>query len=95
MILGRYTSGAASDRVFVYEVAGLRQSDMTAQDNATIRQSSTVLMPIPFSRMNEFMQRINRLGGKIVAIHDRVDAAAAPEAAPQKSKGKKGKGDGE
>jgi phycocyanin-associated, rod len=87
MMLGRYTSGAASDRVFVYEVAGLRESDVTAQDNAVIRHSSTVLMPIPFSRMNEFMQRINRLGGTIVAIHDQ---AGAPAAAPQKGKAKKG-----
>ncbi len=58
----------ANDRVFVYEVAGLRQTEQTAQDNHAIRKSSTTLVQVPFARMNEFMQRINRVGGTIVSI---------------------------
>ena len=56
-------------RVFIYEVAGLRQTDRTDQDNHAIRKSSTVMMPVAFNRMSEFMQQMNRLGGQIISIH--------------------------
>jgi phycocyanin-associated, rod len=71
-MLGRsvLASGTSSDnRVFVYEVAGLRQNDQTEGNNHEIRPSSNVMMRVPFSRMNEFMQRIQRQGGTIVSIH--------------------------
>ncbi|MBE9029194.1 phycobilisome linker polypeptide [filamentous cyanobacterium LEGE 11480] len=72
-ILNSTTS--CDNRMFVYEISGLRQSDQTMLNNASIRKSSNTLIPIPFSRMNEFMQRINRLGGQIVAIHSSLEAA--------------------
>jgi phycocyanin-associated, rod len=70
-MLGRsiLASSATSDnRMFIYEVEGLRQSGQTDQNSCTIRKSSTDVMQVPFNRMNEAMQRINRLGGKIIAI---------------------------
>jgi phycocyanin-associated, rod len=70
-MLGRsvLASGTSSDnRVFVYEVAGLRQNDQTESNNHEIRHSSIVTMKVPFNRMNEFMQRIQRQGGTIVSI---------------------------
>jgi phycocyanin-associated, rod len=78
MILGRsiLASDALGDnRVFVYEVAGLRQSDQTDRDNSVIRKSSTVMMPVAFNRMSEFMQRMNRLGATIVSIHSLNNSA--------------------
>jgi phycocyanin-associated, rod len=83
MMLGRsvLASNINKDgRVFVYEVEGLRQSDQTSNDTHAIRQSGTVLMQVPFSRMSEFMQRMNRLGAKIVAIRTPDAAADSPEA---------------
>lgn len=71
-MLGRSILGSNSfgdSRVFVYEVAGLRQTDRTEQDKHSIRKSSTVMMPVAFNRMGEFMQQMNRLGGQIVSIH--------------------------
>lgn len=62
-------------RMFVYEIAGLRQSEQTLLNAAAIRKSSNTLVAIPFNRMSEFMQRINRLGGEIVAIHSSMEAA--------------------
>lgn len=56
----------AGNRLFVYEVEGLGQ-DGNAQD-APIRRSGTQTMTVPYNRMNEEMQRITRLGGKIVNI---------------------------
>ena len=55
-------------RLFVYEVVGLRQNGETDNVNYPIRQSGSVLITVPYSRMNQEMQRITRMGGKIVSI---------------------------
>ena len=59
----------SDSRYFVYEVEGLRQNEETTNNGYQIRSSSTVLLTVPYSRMNEEMQRITRLGGRIVKIH--------------------------
>ena len=70
------TSNQTMDsRIFIYEVEGLSQNDQTSQAVSPIRNSSALLFPVPHSRMNSFMQRMNRLGGKIVAIHSSWDTA--------------------
>jgi len=58
----------SGSRVFVYEVVGLRQSQETDQTNYPIRKSGSVFIRVPYNRMNQEMQRITRLGGKIVSI---------------------------
>ncbi|MBW4632639.1 MAG: ferredoxin-NADP reductase [Iphinoe sp. HA4291-MV1] len=55
-------------RVFVYEVVGLRQSEKTDKADYPIRNSGSVFIRVPYSRMNQEMRRITRLGGKIVSI---------------------------
>jgi len=55
-------------RVFRYEVVGLRQSEENDKNNYEIRHSGSVFMTVPYNRMNEEMQRITRMGGKIVNI---------------------------
>lgn len=77
-MLGRSILGSnpfGDSRVFIYEVAGLRQTDRTDQDNHAIRKSSTVMMPVAFNRMGEFMQQMNRLGGQIISIHPLNESA--------------------
>lgn len=66
--LTRASSSTSDDRIFVYEVEGLRHNDETEKNNYQIRNSSTVLIQVPYNRMNEQMRRISRLGGKIVNI---------------------------
>ncbi|BAZ51558.1 phycobilisome linker polypeptide [Nostoc sp. CENA67] len=66
--LTRASSSTSDNRIFVYEVEGLRQNEQTEKNNYQIRNSSTVLIQVPYNRMNEQMRRINRLGGKIVSI---------------------------
>ncbi|MBM0740693.1 phycobilisome linker polypeptide [Phormidium sp. CLA17] len=61
-------SSSASNRIFVYEVEGLQQNEQTDNNRYPVRNSSTILMQVPYSRMNKEMQRINRLGGRIVNI---------------------------
>lgn len=73
-MLGQFS---ANNRVFVYEVEGLRQSDQTENNRYPVRNSSTVLIQVPYNRMNSEMQRISRLGGKIVNIRPLTEAAAA------------------
>ena len=67
--LMRASSSASDNRIFVYEVAGLRQNDQTNNNSYPVRNSSTILIQVPYSRMNDEMRRITRLGGRIVGIH--------------------------
>ncbi|MDJ0541432.1 MAG: phycobilisome linker polypeptide [Microcystis sp. M53603_WE2] len=61
-------STLAGNRLFVYEVAGLNQNDNTDSLDYSIRQSGSVFFTVPYSRMNQEMRRITRLGGRIVSI---------------------------
>ncbi|PSB21327.1 phycobilisome linker polypeptide [Phormidesmis priestleyi ULC007] len=72
-MLGQTAVGSAANttsgsRIFRYEVVGLRQNDQTDQMNYPIRNSGSVFITVPYSRMNDEMQRILRMGGKIVNI---------------------------
>jgi phycocyanin-associated, rod len=66
--LGGAANNSAGSRVFRYEVVGLKQNDETDKMNYPIRQSGSVFITVPYSRMNEEMQRITRMGGRIVNI---------------------------
>lgn len=59
----------ADSRIFVYEVTGLRQNERTITRSYPVRNSSSLFIQVPYSRMNDEMRRITRLGGKIVSIH--------------------------
>ena len=69
------SSSTTDNRMFVYEIKGSHQNDQTSQAASPIRSSDAVFMSVPFDRMSSFMQRMNRLGGTIVAIHSSWDAA--------------------
>lgn len=60
-------------RLFIYEVEGLRQNDTTDRMDYPIRRSGTVYITVPYSRMNQEMQRITRMGGRIVSIRSATD----------------------
>lgn len=62
------SSTPSSSRVFVYEVTGLRQNDENDKNSYPFRRSGSVFIKVPYSRMNEEMQRITRMGGTIVNI---------------------------
>ncbi|MBD2020097.1 phycobilisome linker polypeptide [Leptolyngbya sp. FACHB-36] len=59
---------SAASRVFRYEIVGLRQNEENDKNNYSIRQSGSVFITVPYARMSEEMQRITRLGGKIIKI---------------------------
>ena len=59
---------STASRVFRNEVVGLRQNQETDKNNYDNRRSGSVFVTVPYYRMNEEMQRITRLGGKIVSI---------------------------
>lgn len=91
-------SSSAGSRLFRYEVTGLRQNAETDRMDAPIRSSASIFITVPYSRMNEEMRRITRMGGKIVRIEPvelgevgsvpLQPAPAAPAAAPAKAKAK-------
>lgn len=67
-VLMRTSVSNSDSRVFVYEVEGLRQNEQTENQSYPVRNSSTILIQVPYSRMNAEMRRITRLGGRIVNI---------------------------
>ena len=73
--LTRGSSSSSDNRVFVYEVEGLRQTDQTDNNRYQIRNSSTIQIQVPYNRMNDEMRRISRLGGRIVAIRPASETA--------------------
>ncbi|MBF2065648.1 MAG: phycobilisome linker polypeptide [Calothrix sp. C42_A2020_038] len=58
----------SANRYFRYEVVGLRQNEETDKTDYDIRSSASTFITVPYNRMNSEMQRITRLGGKIVGI---------------------------
>jgi phycocyanin-associated, rod len=69
IVAGKSGNTASAGRCFRYEVLGLRQSDDTEKIDYSIRSSASTFITVPYSRMNQEMQRITRMGGKIVRIH--------------------------
>ncbi|MFM7470085.1 MAG: ferredoxin--NADP reductase [Nodosilinea sp.] len=67
-VSGGNPSSLAGSRLFLYEVQGLRQSAETDLMANPIRKSGSVFITVPYVRMNQEMQRITRMGGKIVSI---------------------------
>jgi phycocyanin-associated, rod len=73
----RGSSATANSRIFVYEVSGLPQNNAT-QSNVQIRTSANTFMQVPYNRMNEQMQQILRMGGKIVNIYPLGEKPPSP-----------------
>jgi phycocyanin-associated, rod len=65
----RGSSSTADNRIFVYEVTGLHQNNVTAQSTPQIRTSANTSIQVPYNRMNEKMCQILRMGGKIVNVY--------------------------
>jgi phycocyanin-associated rod protein len=66
--VGGSANSPSGSRMFRYEVVGLRQNEENDRNNYSIRRSGSVFITVPYNRMNEEMQRILRMGGKIVNI---------------------------
>lgn len=76
---GNQANVIGANRLFRYEVTGLRQNDQTDLQSHDIRQGSSVFITVPYSRMNDEMRRITRLGGTIVSIQPVTSPESAAE----------------
>ncbi|HEY9817568.1 MAG TPA: ferredoxin-NADP reductase [Candidatus Obscuribacterales bacterium] len=65
---GKASNTIYGNRLFVYEVEGLRQNLEADKADYPIRKSGSAYITVPYGRMNQEMQRITRLGGRIVSI---------------------------
>jgi ferredoxin--NADP+ reductase len=65
---GNAGSSSANNRLFVYEVIGLRDNQSADRANDKIRTSGSQFITVPYRRMNQEMRRIASLGGKIISI---------------------------
>lgn len=64
---GNADKSAANNRIFVYEVIGLRDG-MSDGSTEKVRRSGTTFITVPYARMNQEMRRIAKMGGKILSI---------------------------
>ena len=88
-VSGGSTNTVAGSRLFVYEVEGLRQNGVNGDMGTPVRQSGSVFITIPYNRMNQEMQRIARMGGKIVAIRAvNANGQSTPAATAKQDTGK-------
>lgn len=85
--LGAAANTMAGSRLFQYEVIGLRQNRETDKLNYPVRSSGSTFITVPYNRMNEVMQRVTRLGGKIISIKpiDLLDGSARNVTPEQKN----------
>lgn len=72
-VIGGNASTAAS-RLFIYEVERLCQP---GESSVPVRQSGSVFITVPYSRMSAESQRITRMGYKILSVRP-ADGSAAP-----------------
>ncbi len=73
-----HTRSTSETSSFQIEVSGLHQNEITEQHSYAIRSSSRVVITVPLSRFNTELQRINRLGGKIVNIQPLTSTSDRP-----------------
>jgi phycocyanin-associated rod protein len=81
--LGSGNLNDASSRVYRIEVEGMRQNVNPDKVSYSIRNSGRTFLSVPYNRMSEQLQRINRMGGKILSIEPLTpegDAQAKTEA---------------
>ncbi|MEO0455313.1 MAG: phycobilisome linker polypeptide [Cyanobacteria bacterium P01_A01_bin.114] len=89
MMLGQCATSRASSvdsRIFVYEVTGLSQNEVTAGHQSPIRSSDSQFIQVPFHRMNQEMRRITMLGGKVTNIQP-LSALEATADSPSPAQG--------
>ncbi|AFY94675.1 ferredoxin--NADP reductase [Chamaesiphon minutus] len=65
---GSAGNSAANNRLFIYEVIGLRDTQTSEGNSNKIRRSGSSFITVPYQRMNQEMRRIAKLGGKILSI---------------------------
>lgn len=74
------------ERCFLFEVVGISAQGGNSL-NYSIRQSGNTFISVPYSRMNQEMRRINRLGGKIINITPvGIDTAVAASSSNSQNK---------
>jgi phycocyanin-associated rod protein len=81
--LGSGNLNDASNRVYRIEIEGMRQNVNPDKVSYSIRNSGRTFITVPYNRMNEQLQRINRMGGKVLSIEPLTpdgDAQAKAEA---------------
>jgi CpcD/allophycocyanin linker domain/Domain of unknown function (DUF1816) len=66
-LFGGASSSELSNRVFLYEVV-IQKQNSSIQSKCPIRPCDRWFIQVPYNRMSQEMQQINRMGGKIVNI---------------------------
>ena len=81
---GTRNTSASNDRQVTIQVTGLSRNDFV--------RSADCVMQVPYTRMNETMRLVHRLGGKITNVSVSGGGAVAGEAAAPRKDRKKSEG---
>lgn len=90
--IGSGTLNSSANRMFRIEVEGMGQNIDPDTVSYRVRSTRKTYLSVPYNRMNQEMQRINRMGGKILSIEPLTNNGAsevkeeATEAGKQKGK---------
>lgn len=84
-ISGR-SSSSFNNRIFVYEITGLKQNQENDSNSYSFRKSGSIFKSVPYHRLNEEMQRIGKMGGTIVSIQSLEDFKQKQSDRPQETK---------
>ena len=63
-----YSNTEYKNRLYEYEIVGMSQNGYSDKSKYPIRSSGSIFMTVPYHRMSQEMQRITRMGGRIVNI---------------------------
>ena len=66
--VGSGTFSDSESRMYRIEIEGMRQNVTPDKVSYRIRNSGRTFITVPYNRMSEQMQRVGRLGGRIVSI---------------------------
>lgn len=75
------SSSSFNNRIFVYEVTGLKQNQENDSNTYTIRNSGSIFKSVPYHRLNQEMQHIGKIWGTIVSIQSLEDFQETKEVA--------------
>jgi len=78
---GNRGTSFSNDRQVTFTVTGLANNDYS--------RTADVVMNVPFTRMNETLRLVHRMGGKVTEVSVSGGDLATPDKAPRKARSKK------
>lgn len=78
--MGKYaTNSISGNRLFLYEVMNLTAYKIPGYFSSGISPRGSIFIKVPYQRISQFMQIVNRQGGKILSVKPLTDSEIESE----------------